>query len=120
MLANIPQNRLILYIVILGLLPVLVAAINFYGDNTSIDEALDHLTHVQNLATLTERKQALNMAVKEHFTDADHFYIDKNLETLSFLKPEIEQLQVLVNNKYFAGDENVKKRLEQLTGPANT
>lgn len=59
------------------------------------------------------------MIVREHFRGADHFYIDKHLETLSFLESEAETLQKLVNNKYFAGDENVKKRLEFILGPSN-
>src|SRR5262249_902807 len=51
-------------------------------------------------------------------SDADHFYIDKHLETLSFLQPEIEGLQKALSNKNFPDDENIKKRLEFLTGPS--
>lgn len=119
MFKDIPQERMILYIMALGLLPLLLVGINFFASNSQIDGTLNHLHYVHDLAAARERKQAINMIVQEHYKATDHFYIDKNLETLSFLDPEIEMLQKLVNNKYFAGDENVKKRLEFLTGPGN-
>ena len=87
--------------------------------SNSIDQLKNNLDHVQHLALMRERKQSLNMIVREHYRETDHFYIDKHLETLSFLEPETETLQKLVNNKYFAGDENVKRRLEHITGPNN-
>jgi hypothetical protein len=116
---NIPQSRLILYLIIAGLLPVLLAAANLMTKYNAIDQLQNEIYQVQNLALSREKKQSLNMIVREHFRGADHFYIDKHLETLSFLDTEAETLQKLVNNKYFAGDENVKKRLEFISGPTN-
>jgi len=118
--SNIPQSRLILYLIIGGLFPIFVVAANFITKSNSIDQLKNNLEHVQQLALVRERKQSLNMIVREHYRDTDHFYIDKHLETLSFLEPETETLQKLVNNKYFAGDENVKRRLEFITGPSNS
>lgn|ERR1700733_4412913 len=119
MFKNIPQERMVLYIIALGLLPLIFVGINFFANNSQVESTLNHLQYVHDLAAAREQKQAINMIVQEHYKAADHFYIDKNLETLSFLDPEIEILQKLVNNKYFAGDENVKKRLEFLTGSSN-
>jgi hypothetical protein len=119
MFKNIPQERMILYIIALGLLPMILVGINFFANNSQLENTSNHLQYVYDLAVARERKEAMNQIVQEHYKAGDHFYIDKNLETLSFLDPEIEMLQKLVNNKYYAGDENVKKRLEFLTGPSN-
>lgn len=119
MLGNIPKTRLVAYIAIIGMLPVLFALFNFYSQSSAVEELHNAMIEVQQLVASKTSKQAQNMAVREHFRSADHFYIDKNLETLTFLKPEIESLQKLVNNKYFAGDETVKRRLDFLTGKDN-
>lgn len=78
------------------------------------------VTDMRDMAFIRDRKQAVNMSVRAHFRDADHFYIDKYLETLTFLEPEIEGLQKLLTNKNLADDEQIKKRLEHLTGPGNS
>lgn len=119
MLKNIPINRALLYLLSLGMLPVFFAILLFYNQKSEVDELRQTLESIQHQAFLKEKKQALNLAVRQHFRDADHFYIDKHLETLIFLEPEIEILQKMANDKNFADDERIKKRLEFLTGQAN-
>ncbi len=117
---NIPQSRVILYILIAGLLPVFFVIFYFLEQKTDIEELDNYITRIENIAFVREKKQSLNLTVSDHFKDSDHFYVDKNLETLTFLEPEIEVIQKLVNNKYFAGNETVKKRLDFITGPGNS
>lgn len=117
---NIPQSRIILYLLIAGLLPVIFALFYISGELSDLDEMKNSLSLVENQAFIREKKQALNMTVREHFKGADHFYVDKHLETQTFLEPETESLQKLVNNRYFAGDESVRKRLEFVTGAGNS
>lgn len=117
---NIPQSRIILYFLIAGMLPVLFAAFHFLTLTGEINDLRNYLELVEQQAFSREQKQAQNMAIRENYKEADHFYIDKNLETLDFLGPEEESLNVLVNNKYFAGDENVKKRLDLIGSEANS
>lgn len=118
-LPSIPQSRLTAYIMIAGMLPLIFVVFNLLSKMGDIDHLDARIDEVSQQAFARERKQSLNMIVRRHYQDADHFYIDKQLETLSFLAPEIEMLQKLVNNKYFAGDETVKKRLEILSGKDN-
>ncbi|NGX43099.1 MAG: hypothetical protein K940chlam7_01390 [Chlamydiae bacterium] len=118
-MTNIPKSRIILYLMIAGLLPFIFVAVNLLTKTSNLEELQNTLEEVKENAYVRETKQSLNMTVRGHYKEADHFYIDKHLETLSFLKPEIESLQKLVDNKYYAGDENVKKRLELLTGTGN-
>lgn len=119
MFSNISQKRLMVYLMLAGLLPILIVLITFMSKNGSLSELESSLDYVEQTAFLREQRQSGNMSVRNHYRDADRFYIDKNLETLSFLKPEVESLQQVMNNKNFAGDENVKKRLEFLTGTGN-
>lgn len=119
MFKNIPRQRLLLYGLLLGLLPIILVIMTFYSQTENIDHLESMIQSVEEKAILREKKQATNLAVIEHYRDADHFYIDKYLETLTFLEPEIESLQKLVKNKNYAFDDTVKKRLEFLTNGNN-
>jgi hypothetical protein len=120
LLQKIPKQKLLILIVFCGLLPFMFSLLNFNLKKNSLDELNSSLEETKHLAYIREKKQAINMALRNHNKDADHFYIDKHLETLTFLEPEIDHLHKLVNNPNFAEDEVVKKRLEFLTGPANS
>lgn len=120
MFSNIPQKRLLLYFMVGGLVPIIIAWVLFSSESSSTSALENQIWHIQEQAYNREKKQAVNMAVRNHFRDADHFYIDKNLETLSFLEPEIESLKSMLGNPNFPEDENIKKRLETLTGTSNS
>lgn len=120
MLQNIPPVRAMIYCLLIGLLPILFVFINFISEQNHINEFRNNIQEMEQMAVLREKKQAINMAVRNHYRDADHFYIDKYLETLVFLEPEVESLHKIINDKNFPDDELVKKRLETLTGPANS
>lgn len=117
---NIPKKRLIAYALFLGLLPVALSLFYLFSDRGKVDELGRLIDSLEEKVELYKQRQATNMAVIDHFRDADHFYIDKYLETLTFLEPEIEALQKIVSHKNFTGDSNITKRLEMLTGPANS
>jgi hypothetical protein len=119
MFSNIPLKRLLLYVLLLGLLPLGIAVVHFLSQRSQLEDLRNQIMMVHGLAAARERKQAVNIAVRNNFRDADHFYIDKNLETLSFLQPEIEGLQKVMSNKNFPDDENIKKRFELLTSSSN-
>lgn len=116
---NIPQNRAVLYLIIVCLVPCLLVGLLFYSDLNRLNDIERQMEEVRDAAVLKDKRQALNQTVKAHFKDADHFYIDKNLETLSFLDPEMDAMQKIAQQKNFPEDESVKKRLEFLTGSQN-
>lgn len=118
-LKQIPVNRLMMYGVLIGLLPFFVVIFLFFSKQSELAEIHQAIEMIQDQAFVKEKKQALNVAIRQHFHDADHFYIDKYLETLVFLEPEIELLQKIASDKNFADDERIKKRLEFLTTQAN-
>ncbi len=116
----IPLNRAVAYLLLIGILPFLFVVFLFYSEKKTLEEFQERLDEIEHQIVLKDKKQALNRAVRTHFKDADHFYIDKYLETLVFLEPEIEQLQKIVQNPNFNGDERITKRLEYLSGSGNT
>jgi len=119
MFNQIPQKRLLLYILILGTLPLLLVAFYFFSSQTSLDDLRNSIEQTENYAFLQARKQAHNKAVLNHYKDTDRFYVDKYLEKITLLEPEIQSLKDVINNKNFAGDDNVKKRLDFLSGNSN-
>lgn len=120
MLKSIPLQRSVLYLLCAGLLPLVFVFFMFLSQKNDLEELKTSLENIESQAFIKEKKQALNLAVRQHFREADHFYIDKHLETLTFLEPEIEQLQKIVQDKNFADDDRIKKRLEFLTSDANS
>lgn len=119
MFSNIPQSRLLSYILASGLIPFIFLVFYLSSRLNDISEMESRIANLGDKAYMREKKQALNIAVKNNYRDADHFYIDKQLETLSFLENEIESLQKVSSNKNFPDDENIKKRLEFLTNNNN-
>lgn len=117
--AKISQKHLLISLLILGMLPFICLAFFFFSRLDHIDKAQENLANVQDLAERVEKKQAANIATHTKYHNADHFYIDKNLETLQFLKPELEELQKLTANPNYIEDEVTRKRLEFLTGKQN-
>lgn len=119
MFKNIPLSRAVIYLLCLGLLPFIFVIFLFISQKSEIEELQNTIENIQHQAFIKEKKQALNLAVRQHFREADHFYIDKYLETLILLESEIEQLQKIVQDTNFADDDRIKKRLEFLTSQSN-
>lgn len=116
---KIPQGRALLYIILLAFIPAIGAASYIWSRISALDELESKMIATQEQAYNKEKRQSVNRTLRAHFKEADHFYIDKNLETLLFLEPEIETLQKITSAKNFPDDEMIKKRLEFLSGPAN-
>lgn len=120
MMKNIPVPRLIFYLVCLGLIPFICVLFLFVSELNHLEELENSIESIQHEALVKEKKQALNLAVRQHFRDADHFYIDKYIESIVLLENEIDILQKIVTDKNFAEDDRIKKRLEYLTTQSNT
>ena len=102
-MSNIPQSRLILYLLIAGLLPVFFVVFNFTTKMNAVDGLKNRLEDMAQQALIRDKKQSLNMIVRKHYSQADHFYIDKHLETLNFLEDEVETLHKISSNSNVGG-----------------
>jgi hypothetical protein len=120
MLKSIPFTRALIYIMLACLIPTVFVGIHFFFSLNDLDTLEEKIDQVQTLGLQQEKKQATNLIVINHFRDADHFYIDKHLESLNFLEPETEALQKIMKNKNFTDDEVIKKRYAFLTSSGNT
>ncbi|MFN4174837.1 MAG: hypothetical protein ACK4HV_07030, partial [Parachlamydiaceae bacterium] len=116
---KIPQNRALLYILIAALMPVLLSSAYVMTKLKDLDGLNQEFESLKETLLYKDQRQASNKKVRAYFKDIDHFYIDKELESLSFLEPEIEVLQKIVSQKNFPDDEIIKKRLEFLSGSGN-
>ena len=72
-----------------------------WSRSAELDALSATIDNVESMAMSYKRRQAVNLSVRNHYRDADHFYIDKQLEVLSFLEPEREALEKIINNKNF-------------------
>ena len=120
MITSLPPQRLLLYAGLLALLPFLFIGMHYSSEKRALSLLDNAIETLEQTELEKERKQSQNLAVNHHYCDSDHFYIDKHLESFSFLQTEVEQLQKIANNPNVAVGENIVKRLDQLTGPANS
>lgn len=119
MLNNIPQGRILIYLGILGLIPTLLVLFNIWQQVDTVDALQSRVEHIQDKALTTSLKQSNNLSVIEHYRGSDNFYLDKYIEKLQLLEPEVDALQRIISNKKFADDEEARKRYEFLVGPSN-
>lgn len=98
---------------VLGIVPFLFLVFSFFStveELREIENAIEQLHFKQE--RLKGQGQSEN-AFLSKMKNADHFYIDNNLESLTFLESEISQLELQ------SSDSSLKKRLEFLKGSSN-
>ena len=112
---QIPFEKLWWYLLSISTLPLLLTGFFFVKRWESVETIERQLLQVREAALAKNQKQALNAAVRRCFQEADHFYIDKYLETLTFLEPEMDSLQKILAQKNVVIDEPLKKRFSFLS-----
>lgn len=119
MSASLPLKRLIIYLFILSLIPIVTIEYVFAGKKNEWEMVLQRVFAVRQLSENKARKQHINHLARTHYTDNDHFYLDSQLESLTFLKKEVDSLEKLIRNPNFTGNEAAEKRYAFITGDAN-
>lgn len=119
MTQSLPPERQLIYFLIACFLPLLFVLVYFIPEQNELDRVTSRIVGVEKMDETKKSRQALNMAVRAKFQNSDRYYIDKNLENLTFLANEKESLVRLLSNPDFPQDEALKKRLESLSGPSN-
>ncbi len=114
MTRTLHPSRLITSLVILGICPLLFIFWNFQLKKTDLMEVENLLDTIEKNIFIKEKKQFLNKTVRQHYRDADHFYLDKYIESLPLLEKETEALQKNASHPNYIPDEATKKRLEFL------
>jgi len=96
------------------LIPFLISSLFVYSKMQKNHSLRSQLEQIKN-------SSSKNGSLKNHFRwfckeykNADHFYLDKEVESLVFLKQEIEMLEHLLDHSAFMQSEAIQKRLNFL------
>lgn len=115
----ISNNRKVIYLLILGMLPLLFVGMHFYS-NYSYQTNLSYALQDAIISAETKnRKEYSNKQVIKLFANADHFYIDKEIEKIDLLKKENDTLQAILKRGYHPDEEEIKRRTQFLNSPQN-
>ncbi len=116
---NIPLNRLILYIIILGMVPIGALLFRNYSSAKKLNFLIMRTETTASDLWSRESRQKVNKALQAQHQEADHFYLFKYLENLVFLEDEIGALHKIINSDTVSNTNPAKKRLDHLTSSAN-
>jgi hypothetical protein len=115
----LPLNRLLIYLTLLGFLPLFFTVFHYSKKKNDWDGVAQQILNVQHFTANVARKQATNRAVRAIYRDAEQFYLENQLEPLVFLKKEKEALEHLLLSPTFTGNEAAEKRHAFLTSNSN-
>ncbi|MBY0529315.1 MAG: hypothetical protein K2P51_03900 [Rhabdochlamydiaceae bacterium] len=104
-------------LIVLCPLPLLIILLHFFTQLQSLDSLEDDILRLERKSLYAQDWLKKEAAFLSQLKTSDHFYIDKHLETLSFLEPEVKKMEALLleNDQ----DDNLKKRIQLLKGPSN-
>lgn len=118
-LHKIPLHRLLVYLILGGLIPIVFVLIDFFYHKQLLNAQEAYVESVYQSFLLEGEKQELNENIYQNYRNADRRYIEEQLETLSFLHDEKEKIKQLLQLEIFRDHETLQKRLEFLTGVQN-
>ncbi len=116
---KISASRKLIYILIGGALPLFFVLLHLYSDYSFQNNLSVALDDAIQLSVIKNKKERANREVKRMFSNADHFYIDKEIETLEPLQQEKATLQALISRGFHPDEEEIKKRLQFLSSGQN-
>jgi len=116
---KITIERKLIYLLLLGMLPLFFVSLYFYSKNTYEKSLSYALSDAIALAQEKNAKEYMNKQVKILFHDAEHFYIDKEIETIQPLSDEVAKLQDILHQGYHPSEDELRKRQTFLTSGQN-
>lgn len=116
---GITHTRLVIYGLIAGLLPLIFVLSNHFTATAKCEQLDLALDLASQTARTKNAREFVNKQVKAKYRDTDHFYIDKQLETIHPLQGEIELLSKVLAHGYHPDEEQIKRRVMQLTNGQN-
>ncbi len=118
-LKSLPLSRQLLYLVLLGLLPLFYLGWHHLQTQKEWDFVHYRLIYIDNLVKSQTAKQALNVALREIHAEPDPFYLEHQLEALPLLGKECQAIEELMNAPQYTGNEAAEKRLAFIQGGNN-
>lgn len=116
---GISHTRLLIYCLVLGILPIVFVASHYMMQKSQQDRLEYAISDALRQAHIKNAREFQNKQVKAIFREHDHFYIDKEIETIIPLKDEIEALQKVLQRGFHPDEDQFRKRLVFLTNGQN-
>jgi len=116
---NIPQERVVLYLLLLGLLPLCFVGYSYNSKRdlqTSLNEGLDSACLI---VTSRNQKELHNRISRHIFQNKEKMYLTKEIESITPLHEEAESLQKFSSCGFHPEDEAIRKRIQFLTSNEN-
>ncbi len=111
---SIPVKRAILYLLVIGLFPSFLVLFYFFSEKGAIQTLEKRIQALEEMAYLKQKRGELNKSIMVTYSGSDKFYIDKELESLQLLLPEIETLEKSVQTFTAIDNESLHERLSFL------
>ena len=116
---SIPIHRAILYFLLLGFIP-LFCVFFAYSSKSDLQESLHtRLSQACFQVKNQNQRECYSKKIREIFQDKDHFYLEKQVSTITPLSQEITSLQKVLASGFHPDEEAMRRRLTTLTGPEN-
>lgn len=93
----------------LSCIPTLYLLIHFFSQLSSYEQIQEEIGRIYKKSLYLKATHQKDSTFLNDLKNPDHFYIDKHLETLCFLEPEIKKNEALLLEN--PGDDSLKKRL---------
>lgn len=115
----IPFQRTLLYLLLLGLLPLFFVSGYYLLQETQIDLLQAELAVAIADAKKKNDENLYNKLIKKKFANCDHFYIDNSIESISLLSSEKLELKKISDHGILAHDPKILQRLGQFSKNEN-
>ncbi len=115
----IPLPRVVLYLFIIGLIPVGYLVYDFSCSRKHHLALLSKIESVHASALQKKQKQALNLIVRQQYADSDPLFLERSLSHFKLLKKEKESLDTLLKNPAFIGSDEIEQRYHFLSSEKN-
>ena len=111
----IPFKRRIIYLLLIGFLPFVFVFSYVSIKQEELDTLGYELSSTLEDAIKKTSEERNNKLVKKQFAEADHHYIDNEIEKIPLLSQEIADLTKSLEQGFHSHEALIKQRLHQLT-----
>jgi hypothetical protein len=116
---SIPQKRCIIYLLLLGLVPLLSVFIWYGHRRDFISDLGERLGHNIEAVSSQVAREYTNHMTRKLYRGKDPFYLNKEVESLVLLQNEIDELKKLSASSFGPEEEMCRRRLHFLTSGEN-
>ena len=116
---KIPHSRQVVYLLILGLFPLLGVIYNYILKKEHLETLNSELSLACVNTALRNQKEALNRFVKTSFQSKDRYFLEKQLGSMKLLNHETHYLQKLTTFSFHPEEEQLKRRFQFITSKDN-